>query len=138
MRGVEVGCSLMSYGDTINEIPDNFQIICSTQDVKIAGYKVADEEIYGVQFHPEVYHSVDGKKIISNFIDICGCSRNWTPEAFVENSVKELKNKIGNESVIMGLSGGVDSTVAATLLHRAIGNRLHGIFIDNGLPEKMS
>ncbi|NLL28529.1 MAG: glutamine-hydrolyzing GMP synthase [Bacteroidales bacterium] len=137
MRGVEVGSQVwMSHGDTINEIPDNFQIICSTQDVKIAGYKVADEEIYGIQFHPEVYHSVDGKKIISNFIDICGCSRNWTPEAFVENSVKELKNKIGNESVIMGLSGGVDSTVAATLLHRAIGNRLHGIFIDNGLLRK--
>ena len=126
----------MSHGDTIMKKPSSFKIICSTDDVEIAGFEIENEESYGIQFHPEVYHSTDGKKLFSNFLDICKIERNWTPDAFVETTIKELKEQIGNDHVIMGLSGGVDSTVAATLLHKAIGDRLHGIFIDNGLLRK--
>jgi GMP synthase (glutamine-hydrolysing) len=126
----------MSHGDTIMAAPGSFNVICSTADVQIAGYRVEGEPTYGIQFHPEVYHSTDGSKMLSNFLDICKCSRNWTPESFVNTTVEELKTTLGNDRVIMGLSGGVDSTVAATLIHMAIGERLHGIFIDNGLLRK--
>jgi len=137
LKGLSVGSQVwMSHGDTIMSAPDKFNVICSTQDVAIAGYQIEGENTYGIQFHPEVYHSTDGQKLLSNFLDICGCTRDWTPESFVNSTVAELKEKIGNDSVIMGLSGGVDSTVAATLLHQAIGDRLHGIFIDNGLLRK--
>ncbi len=135
--GISSGSQVwMSHGDTIMSLPGNFEIICSTKDVKIAGYQIKNENTFGIQFHPEVIHSRDGQKLISNFLDICRCNRDWTPDFFVNKTVSELKQTLGNDSVIMGLSGGVDSTVAATLLHRAIGDRLYGIFIDNGLLRK--
>ena len=100
-------------------------------------FKVADEVTYGIQFHPEVYHSTEGKELLRNFVvDICGCSQSWTPDSFVETTVAELKQKLGDDRVILGLSGGVDSTVAAMLLHRAIGKHLTCIFVDNGLLRK--
>ncbi len=127
----------MSHGDTIKKVPDNYKIIASTQDVEIAGYHIQGESTYGIQFHPEVYHSTEGTQLLKNFlVDICGCSQDWTPDAFVEETVKELREKLGNDKVILGLSGGVDSSVAAVLLHKAIGKNLHCIFVDNGLLRK--
>ncbi len=127
----------MSHGDTISELPDDFEVIASTPSVKVAAYKVHDEQTYGIQFHPEVTHSVDGKRLLRNFVvHICGCAQDWTPDIFVETTVASLKEKLGNDQVVMGLSGGVDSSVAATLIHRAIGDRLHCIFVDNGLLRK--
>lgn len=127
----------MSHADTIFEIPEEFKIIVSTNTVKIAGYSINNEKTYGIQFHPEVYHSVEGQKILSNFVfDICGCKSDWTPVSFIEESMQQLKTQIGSDSVILGLSGGVDSTVAAIILHKAIGKQLHCIFIDNGLLRK--
>ncbi|MDZ4750543.1 MAG: glutamine-hydrolyzing GMP synthase [Flavobacteriales bacterium] len=127
----------MSHGDTILNAGADAEVICSTKDVPFAGYKIKNKNIFGVQFHPEVYHSTDGKQVLANFvIDICGCKGDWTPSSFVDETVAELKAKLGNDSVIMGLSGGVDSTVAAVLIHKAIGDRLHCIFVDNGLLRK--
>lgn len=127
----------MSHGDTINSLPSNFEVIASTADVKVGAYAAKDEKTFGLQFHPEVYHTTEGKIILFNFLsEICGCSMDWTPETFVETTVMELKAKLGNDSVVLGLSGGVDSTVAAILLHRAIGENLHCIFVDNGLLRK--
>ncbi|MFH0759126.1 MAG: glutamine-hydrolyzing GMP synthase [Bacteroidota bacterium] len=127
----------MSHGDTINSLPADYKVIASTVDVKVGAYAAEDKLTFGLQFHPEVYHTTEGKKILFNFLSgICGCSMNWTPEAFVESTIRELKQKLGNDSVVMGLSGGVDSTVAATLLHRAIGDHLTCIFVDNGLLRK--
>ena len=127
----------MSHGDTIAEIPSDFELICSTEDVKVAGYKINGEETYGIQFHPEVYHSTEGKTLLNNFIvNICGCSQDWTPDSFVDETVANLKAQIGDEKVILGLSGGVDSSVAAMLLQKAIGDNLHCIFVDNGLLRK--
>ena len=127
----------MSHGDTIERLPENYRIIASTADVKNAAFKVEDEITYGIQFHPEVYHSTEGKALLRNFVvDICGCSQSWTPDSFVETTVAELKEKLGDDKVILGLSGGVDSTVAAMLLHRAIGKNLTCIFVDNGLLRK--
>lgn len=127
----------MSHGDTIKVIPDNFEIIASTHDVKVAAYHVKDENTYGIQFHPEVYHSTEGTKILKNFVvDICGCKQDWTPASFIETTVNDLKQKIGNDKVVLGLSGGVDSSVAAMLLHKAIGKNLYCIFVDNGLLRK--
>ena len=127
----------MSHGDTISVIPDEFEKVFSTNDVDIAGYKVENKEIYGIQFHPEVYHSTEGKEIIRNFVvDICGCIQNWTPDSFVDSTVADLKEKLGDDKVILGLSGGVDSTVAAVLIHKAIGKNLHCIFVNNGLLRK--
>lgn len=127
----------MSHGDTISKIPANYQIIASTADVHVAGFKIDDEATYGIQFHPEVYHSTDGKTLLSNFIvNICGCSQNWTPDSFIETTIENLKQKLGNDKVVLGLSGGVDSCVAAVLLHKAIGTNLHCIFVDNGLLRK--
>jgi GMP synthase (glutamine-hydrolysing) len=124
----------MSHGDTIARIPDNYKIIASTRDVKVGAYKIEEEETYGIQFHPEVYHTTEGLKIIRNFVvDICGCKQNWTPDSFIDSTVKELKEKLGNDKVVLGLSGGVDSTVAAVLLNKAIGKNLYAIFVDNGL-----
>ncbi len=127
----------MSHGDTIVDVPTDYEVICSTEDVRIAGFQIENELTYGIQFHPEVYHSTEGTQLISNFlIDICGFSQDWTPNSFVEETIAILKGQIGEDKVIMGLSGGVDSTVAAVLLHKAIGNNLHCIFVNNGLLRK--
>ncbi len=127
----------MSHGDTIAEIPENYEVIASTHDVKIGAYQIKGEETFGIQFHPEVYHTEEGKRMLQNFvIEVCGCAQNWSPDSFVETSVAELKTKIGDEHVILGLSGGVDSTVAAVLLHRAVSKQLTCIFVDNGLLRK--
>ena len=127
----------MSHGDTISELPEGFEIIASTSSVEVAAYKVKGENTYGIQFHPEVTHSIEGKTILRNFVvHICECSQDWTPDIFVETTVEELKNKLGDDQVVLGLSGGVDSSVAAMLIHKAIGDRLHCIFVDNGLLRK--
>ncbi len=127
----------MSHGDTIKSIPDNFTVIASTKDVKYAGYKIEGEETFGIQFHPEVYHSVEGQILLKNYlVDVCGCAQDWTPNAFVEETVQKIKDQIGDDKVILGLSGGVDSSVAAVLLHKAIGANLQCIFVDNGLLRK--
>ncbi len=127
----------MSHSDTISKIPASFHLCASTNDVKAAGFHIRNEPTYGIQFHPEVYHSTEGKKIIENFIvGICKCKQEWTPDSFIESTVSHLKNTIKNEKVVMALSGGVDSTVAAILLHKAIGKNLYCIFVDNGLLRK--
>ncbi len=127
----------MSHGDTIVTIPDNFTIIGSTETVRVAAFKIEGEETYGIQFHPEVTHSLEGKEVLKNFlVDICGCKQEWTPANFVDEVVEQLKEKLGNDKVVMALSGGVDSTVAAMLIHRAIGPNLYCIFVDNGLLRK--
>lgn len=127
----------MSHGDTIARLPEGFQVIASTPSVKVAAYKVSNENRYGIQFHPEVTHSEQGKTILRNFaVHICGCAQDWTSDIFVESTVAALKAKLGDDLVVMGLSGGVDSSVAATLIDRAIGKNLHCIFVDNGLLRK--
>lgn len=127
----------MSHGDTIVSIPDTYTIVASTNDVKVAGYRVGEEQTWGIQFHPEVYHSTEGSQLLKNFVvTICGCTQDWTPASYVETTVKELREKLGNDKVILALSGGVDSTVAGVLLQRAIGDNLTCIFVDNGLLRK--
>lgn len=127
----------MSHGDTITAIPDNFRVIASTDKVKIAAYQAEGEKMWGVQFHPEVFHSEDGTQMLKNFVvDVCGCSQSWSAASFVDTTVAELKAQVGNDRVILGLSGGVDSSVAAVLLHRAIGKNLTCIFVDHGLLRK--
>ncbi len=127
----------MSHGDTILSIPEGYRVTTSTESVKVAGYKIDGEETYGIQFHPEVYHTTEGSILLKNFlVDICGCSQNWTPDSFIETTVESLKKKLGNDKVVLGLSGGVDSSVAAVLLHKAIGSNLYCIFVDNGLLRK--
>ena len=127
----------MSHGDTIAAIPAGYEIIGSTVDVKAGAYHIKDESTWGIQFHPEVYHTTDGTRILKNFvIGICGCSQDWTPDSFVGSTVDTLKETLGDDKVILGLSGGVDSSVASFLLHRAIGKNLTCIFVDNGLLRK--
>ncbi len=127
----------MSHGDTINSLPPDCEIIASTGDVEVGAYASKKESTFGLQFHPEVYHTTEGKTILYNFLaEICGCAMNWTPETFVETTVSELKKKLGDDKVVLGLSGGVDSTVASILLHKAIGPKLSCIFVDNGLLRK--
>ena len=127
----------MSHGDTIERLPENYKIIASTADVKNAAYKIEGETTYAIQFHPEVYHTTEGKQLLQNFaVDICGCKQDWTPTSFIETTVAELKEKLGNDKVVLGLSGGVDSSVAGVLLHQAIGKNLTCIFVDNGLLRK--
>jgi len=127
----------MSHGDTIAKVPENYEVIASTADVKVAAFKIKGETTYGIQFHPEVYHSTEGKEMLKNYIiDICGCKQDWTADSFAQTSISDLKAKLGNDKVILGLSGGVDSSVAAVLLHKAIGERLTCIFVDNGLLRK--
>ena len=124
----------MSHGDTITSIPENYHIIGSTDNVRVAAYHISGEQTWGIQFHPEVFHSTDGPKLLHNFvIGICGCKGDWSPASFIDSTVAELRAKIGDDKVILGLSGGVDSSVAAVLLNKAIGSRLHCIFVNNGL-----
>ena len=153
----------MSHADTILELPEGFELLATTESIPIAAFKksgvrsresgvknhksgngtpnselqIPNFPLYGLQFHPEVYHSIEGKKILHNFlVNICGCSQDWTPAHFISDTVETLKKQIGDRKVIMALSGGVDSTVAATLIHKAIGDRLYGIFVDNGVLRK--
>ncbi|MCW3077597.1 MAG: hypothetical protein JWO32_2206 [Bacteroidetes bacterium] len=127
----------MSHGDTILTLPDNFKITASTHDVKVAAYTIQNEDTFCIQFHPEVYHTSEGTKILKNFVyGICKCSGDWTPASFIDTTISQLKEQLGNDKVILGLSGGVDSSVAAMILHRAIGKNLHCIFVDNGLLRK--
>lgn len=141
----------MSHSDTIKELPEGFELLADTESIPVAAFRKADPigttpdsrlpttdfPLYGVQFHPEVYHSTEGKKILRNFlVDICGCAQDWTAAHFITDTVAALQQQIGDRKVIMALSGGVDSTVAATLIHRAIGNNLYGIFVDNGVLRK--
>ena len=127
----------MSHGDTIQELPSGFKKICSTSDVVNAGFEINNENTYGIQFHPEVYHSTDGMQLLKNFVvNISNCKQDWTPDSFVDVTINNLKNELGDDGVILGLSGGVDSSVAAMLLHRAIGGNLTCIFVDNGLLRK--
>ncbi|MDR1758008.1 MAG: glutamine-hydrolyzing GMP synthase [Bacteroidales bacterium] len=127
----------MSHGDTILNIPDHFTVIASTDEVDIAAYRIENEPTWAVQFHPEVYHSEDGMLLLEHFVkDICHCKQDWTPASFIETTIKELQTLLGNDKVVLGLSGGVDSTVAAVLLNKAIGAQLYCIFVDNGLLRK--
>ena len=136
--GVSPGTQVwMSHGDTIVRIPDDYSITGSTEDVNVAAFRINGEQTWGIQFHPEVYHTTEGTRMLGNFVNgICGCSGDWTPESFVEMTVRSLREQIGNDRVVLGLSGGVDSSVAALLLDRAIGDRLTSIFVDNGLLRK--
>jgi GMP synthase (glutamine-hydrolysing) len=127
----------MSHGDTIMSVPADFQLIGSTDTVKVAAFKIDHEDTYGIQFHPEVTHSTEGATILKNFVvNICKTAQSWTPDAFVETTVAALKEKLGNDKVVLGLSGGVDSSVAAVLIDKAIGKNLYCIFVDNGLLRK--
>ena len=127
----------MSHGDTISVLPDGASVIASTADVKNAAFQFAGEPTYAVQFHPEVYHTTEGTQMLSNFaLGICGCRGDWTPDSFIEKTVEDLRAQIGDEKVILGLSGGVDSTVAGVLLNKAIGHNLTCIFVNNGLLRK--
>lgn len=129
----------MSHSDSIQELPEDFQVIAKTARIPVAAFKTTKYAcpVYGLQFHPEVTHSKDGLQMLQNFlIDVCGCSRDFTPKAFIEETVEQVKFQAGNGNVVMALSGGVDSTVAATLIHKAIGSRLHCVFVDNGLLRK--
>ncbi|MBN1989181.1 MAG: glutamine-hydrolyzing GMP synthase [Bacteroidales bacterium] len=127
----------MSHGDTIATVPTNFKIDASTADVKVGAFTILGETTFGIQFHPEVYHSTEGSQMLKNFVvDICGCKQDWTPASFVEETISYLRKQLGNDKVVLGLSGGVDSSVAALLLHKAIGANLTCIFVDNGLLRK--
>ena len=138
MRGLPATTQVwMSHGDTITSVPDTYRVIASTEDVRYAAFRIEGERSWGIQFHPEVYHSTDGITLLRNFVvGICGCKQDWTPESFVETTVRELREKLGDDRVVLGLSGGVDSSVAAVLLHRAIGKNLYCIFVDSGLLRK--
>lgn len=138
MKEMKIGSQVwMSHGDTILTYPSSFRLVASTHDVKVAGFKIDGEPTYGIQFHPEVFHTTDGMILLRNYVmGICKCSGSWTPNSFVDTTVAELKAKLNDDKVILGLSGGVDSSVAAVLLHKAIGKNLYCIFVDNGLLRK--
>lgn len=137
-RGISAGAQVwMSHADTILSLPDNFENIASTESVPVAGFHIKDTHRYGIQFHPEVTHTIQGSALLKNFVvGICGALQDWTPDQFVKSTVADLKEKLGNDKVVLGLSGGVDSSVAAKLIHRAIGENLYCIFVDNGLLRK--
>lgn len=127
----------MSHADTIVSLPEEYEIIASTPTVKVGAFVHKSKKHFAIQFHPEVTHTTEGKNLLRNFVvHICGCAQDWTPDQFVESTVSDLKEKLGNDKVVMALSGGVDSTVAATLIHKAIGKNLYCIFVDNGLLRK--
>jgi GMP synthase (glutamine-hydrolysing) len=138
LKGITSGTQVwMSHGDTIMRLPPGYRVTGNTSDVLIGAFKIDGEETYGIQFHPEVYHTTDGLSLLRNFVvDICGCQQNWTPESFISETVRILKDTLKQDKVVLGLSGGVDSSVAAVLLHRAIGSDLNCIFVDNGLLRK--
>lgn len=138
VKGMNAGSQVwMSHGDTMQQLPDHYQVVASTADVKVAGYRMQGEPTFGIQFHPEVYHSTEGMTLLRNFVvDICGCRQSWTPATFIESSIESLQKQLGSDKVVLGLSGGVDSSVASMLLHKAIGSNLHCIFVDNGLLRK--
>ena len=138
LKGMTPGCQVwMSHGDTILSLPEGYHVITSTGDVEVAGYQAGEQKVYGIQFHPEVYHSKEGMVLLRNFVvDICGCDQSWTPASFAESTISFLRKKLGGDKVVLGLSGGVDSSVASLLLHNAIGKNLHCIFVDNGLLRK--
>ena len=137
-NGVSSGSQVwMSHSDTIKELPTNGILLASTTDVTNAAYKIEGESTFAIQFHPEVYHSTDGKLLLQNFlVSIAGLNQDWTPDSFVDETVADLKSKLQNDKVVLGLSGGVDSTVAAILLHKAIKENLYCIFVNNGLLRK--
>ena len=137
-QGINKGSQVwMSHSDTIKALPTNGVLLASTHDVKNAAFKIESEQTYAIQFHPEVYHSTDGKQLLENFlVNIANVNPDWTPDSFVEETVEALQTKIGNDKVVLGLSGGVDSSVAAMLLHKAIGENLYCIFVNNGLLRK--
>lgn len=137
LDGIRAGSQVwMSHGDTITRLPDTFRVIARTDDVEAAAFRVDGEQTWGVQFHPEVFHTEGGTRLLDNFLTLCGCARDWTPASFIESTVAELKAQLGDDRVILALSGGVDSSVTAVLLHRAIGSRLTCIFVDHGLLRK--
>ena len=138
LKGLSNGTQVwMSHADTIVSLPAGYKITGSTRDVKFGAFQAENEKTYGIQFHPEVYHTTEGLTLLKNFVvNICGCSQNWTPASFIESTVKELRGKLENDKVVLGLSGGVDSSVAAVLLHKAVGKNLTCIFVDNGLLRK--
>ncbi|MCD8417468.1 glutamine-hydrolyzing GMP synthase [Tenacibaculum finnmarkense genomovar finnmarkense] len=138
LKGISIGSQVwMSHSDTIKNLPTNGTLLASTNDVENAAYKIEGESTYAIQFHPEVYHSTDGKQLLQNFlVDIADVAQTWTPDSFVDETVANIKATVGNDKVVLGLSGGVDSTVAAVLLHKAIGANLHCIFVNNGLLRK--
>ena len=137
-EGVTSGSQVwMSHSDTIKELPANGVLLASTTDVVNAAYKIEGETTFAIQFHPEVYHSTDGKTLLHNFlVSIAGLNQDWTPDSFVDETVSDLKSTLQNDKVVLGLSGGVDSTVAAILLHKSIGKNLYCIFVNNGLLRK--
>jgi len=126
----------MSHGDTITSIPEDFETIASTKDVPIAAYHIKGENTWGVQFHPEVFHTIDGTKLLDNFLTICGCAKDWSADSFIDSTVASLKAQLGDDKVVLGLSGGVDSSVCGVLLNKAIGKNLTCIFVDHGLLRK--
>ena len=138
MKGVSPHSQVwMSHGDTIARLPEGAEVIASTADVENAAYHIKGEDTYAVQFHPEVYHTAEGSRMLANFAyEVCGCKGDWTPASFIDTTIAELRKKLGDDKVILGLSGGVDSTVAAVLLNRAIGHNLTCIFVNNGLLRK--
>ena len=138
LEGIEAGAQVwMSHGDTITSLPDDFKIIASTPEVACAAYHVEGEETWGVQFHPEVFHSTCGTRLLENFVaGVCGSKRDWSAESFIDSTVKALREQLGDDKVVLGLSGGVDSSVAAVLLNRAIGKNLTCIFVDHGMLRK--
>ncbi len=137
-KGIEAGSQVwMSHGDTITEIPAGFRTIASTDKVKIAAYRIDGEQTWGVQFHPEVYHSLDGTKLLRNFVvDVCGSRQDWSAASFIDSTVKALREQLGDDKVVLGLSGGVDSSVVGVLLNKAIGKNLTCIFVDHGMLRK--
>ncbi|MDR0348827.1 MAG: glutamine-hydrolyzing GMP synthase [Tannerella sp.] len=137
LYGIYTGSQVwMSHGDTITDLPDHFEVIASTDDVIVAAYQVEGEQTWGVQFHPEVFHTKDGTRLLDNFLHICGCIKDWNPVSFIESAVGNLKKQLGDDKVILALSGGVDSSVTAVLLNKAIGRNLTCIFVDHGLLRK--